>query len=232
MSGNVFSFYRCTPWRKLMERLKLERVDQHGNILCEYCGKPIIKAYDCIGHHTIPLDEINVHDAMITLNPKLIQLVHHGCHNKIHHKLGYEEQKVFLVYGPPLAGKTSFVQDAAKEGDLVLDIDSIWQCVSGCKRYIKPNRLKKIAFDVRDKILDDIRVKRGRWLNAYVIGGYALISERERLVKSLGAREVFIDTSKEECIRRLQVSNDGRNKKDWEKYICDWFRQYAPRLED
>ena len=223
---SLYNFYRSEQWENLLKVLKNERVNSEGYVICEYCGKPIVRAYDCIGHHVIHLTEENYTDFNISLNPVNIQLVHHKCHNIIHDRLGMNTQRqVFLVYGSPLSGKSTWVKDNMTEGDLVIDIDSIWECVSGCDRYVKPNRLKSVVFAVRDNLLESVKYRRGKWLNAYVIGGYPFQGERERLIDMLGAREVFINTDKETCLNRLSVCDD-RNTKDWEKYITDWWLQY------
>lgn len=180
-------------------------------------------------NHKIELTEENVKDYNISLNPDNIMILSHKSHNIIHNKLGYSKRQVYLVYGSPLSGKTTWVKDNMNEGDIVVDMDSIWQCVSGCDRYIKPNRLKSIVFKVRDTLIESIKYRCGKWGNAYIIGGYPFISERERLCKELGAREVFIDVSKEECFERLNACED-RDKDEWSKYIEDWFEKYMPPL--
>ncbi len=202
-----------------MERLK------DGESICEYCGQPIVRPYDLILHHRVYLTEENYQDRNISLNPDNIQLVHHGCHNKIHQK-GFKSlnqpRQVFLVYGSPLSGKTTFVREAMNEGDLVIDIDSIWECISGQPRYVKPDRLKSNVFGVRDKLLEQVQYRVGKWRNCYVIGGYPHKAERERLIDLLGAREIFIETTKEVCMDRL-AADPERNKEEWQRYIDDWF---------
>ena len=222
-------FYRSPEWRKLLTVLKMERVGEDGQVVCEYCGKPITKAYDIIGHHKVELTEENVNDANVALNPENIAFVHHRCHNYIHDKLGYSQREVFVVYGPPLAGKTTWVRENMEEGDLVVDLDSIWQSVSGLPRYKKPNRLKSVVFRVRDSLLDAVKYRYGKWNNAYVIGGYPLQSERERLVRDLNAREVFLDVPKDECVARL-LADGTRDVDEWMKYIDEWFGRYTPPL--
>ena len=221
------TFYQSGEWTALRQNIMAERVGADGAIVCAHCGKPIVKAYDCIGHHTIVLTDRNVNDYAISLNPGLIQLVHHVCHNRIHNKLGNVYQQVWLVYGAPLSGKTTYVRDIMEPGDLVIDIDSIWECVSGCPRYTKQNRIKGNVFSIREELLRQVQYRQGKWRNAYVIGGYPLVGERERLCNRLGAKEIFLDVSKEECLARLDAGGD-RDISDWKDYIDDWFRLYNP----
>lgn len=223
---SLFTFYRSKKWQTLVRQIRDERADGQGKTICEYCGKPITKEYDCIGHHIQALTEENVNDYKISLNQGNIMLVHHKCHNIIHDKLSTRERKVYLVYGSPLAGKTSYVLDAKSDGDLIIDIDDIWQCVSGCKRYIKPNRLKSVVFAVRDTLLDCVKYRRGKWANAYIVGGYPLAADRERLCRELGAEEIFVECDKEECTRRLEACDD-RDKKEWNRFIEEWFDRFT-----
>ncbi len=224
---DLSTFYQSDIWVKLTQCIRNDRLNDEGLNVCEYCGKPIVKAYDCICHHIEWLTEDNVNDVEISLNPANIMLVHHKCHNIIHDKLGYSKRAVYIVYGSPLSGKTTWVKDSMSEGDLIVDMDNIWQCVSGCDRYVKPPRLNANVFGIRDRLLDDVKYRRGKWVNAYIIGGYPLQSERERLSKELSAELIYIETTKEECLKRLYMCTD-RNHDDWEKYILNWWEKYRP----
>ena len=226
---NLNTFYSCKEWVGLLQLIKMERVNEDGQIICWHCGKPITDKYDCIGHHTIFLTEDNVNNVDISLNPKLIQLVHHRCHNKIHNKLGYVKKEIFLVYGSPLSGKQTYVKSVSEPGDLIINIDNIWECVSGQQRYVKPACLNAVVFGVRDYLMDSVKIRRGKWNNAYIIGGFPMINERERLVKELGAREIYIESTKEKCLSRLESCTD-RDQNEWKKYIDDWWRKYSPKI--
>ena len=200
------SFYRSKEWEGFIHLLKLERVQEDGTLLCEHCGKPIVKKYDCIGHHVHELNEHNVQDVMVALNPDNVILVHFKCHNEIHARFGYDGTRhVYLVYGSPCSGKTSWVIDNAGENDLLVDMDNIWEMVCTADRYIKPNRLKSNVFMVRDNLLDQIKTRHGKWQNAFVIGGYPLFMERRRLCDALGAESILIDTPKDTCLLRCDT---------------------------
>jgi hypothetical protein len=219
-------FYKTEEWQKLIRILRLERVNDEGNIICEYCGKPIVKKYDCIAHHNIQLTDENYTDPEIAYNPDNIKLVHHKCHNIIHDRLGFYGKKVYLVHGSPLSGKTTWVMDNMSRGDLVVDVDRLWNAVSCMGMFDKPDRLKSVVFEMRDMLLDNIRVRNGKYKCAYIIGGYPLCAERRRLIQRLGAEEIHIDTDKEECLRRLHGQAD-RDIKLWGKYIDDYWERYS-----
>ena len=232
MTGKRYTlntFYTSQEWRALREIIIHDRTKADGYVYDEVTGRPIIQGYDIVLHHKIFLTEENVGDASVSLNPDNIMIVSHKTHNQIHEKFGYIKREIYLVYGSPLSGKTTWVSSVHQSGDLVVDMDSIWQCVSGLNRFQKPMALNAVVFGVRDYLIDSVRMRRGKWNNAYVIGGYPLISERERLIRQLGAREVFISTSKEECLRRLEL-DDSRDKAEWTRYIDEWWRRYSPRM--
>ena len=227
MAWTLDTFYRSREWEAFREVVIAERVREDGLIYDEVTGEPILRKYDVILHHKRHLTEENVNDRSISLNPENIQVVSHRTHNRLHEKLGYSRKEVFLVYGPPLAGKTTYTKSVALPGDLIVDLDNVWECISGQPRYIKPARLKSIAFGVRDYLMDSLRVRNGKWQTAYIVGGYPLSSERERILTTYGARPVGIIPEKAECIRRLQECSDGRNKEEWRDYIEEWFRRYG-----
>lgn len=215
------NFYKSAEWLRLRSALMLERVNERGELLCARCGKPILKPYDCIAHHVIELTEDNVNDYRISLNPELIELIHHRCHNMEHGRFEGFKRSVYVVYGSPCSGKTTWVHNNAMPDDLILDLDSIWEALCCSDRYHKPNRIKPVVFAVRDSILEQIKLRNGTWRNAYVIGGYPLRTDRDRLCDQLRAEAIFIDEPLEVCLSRAK--ND-----EWKCYVNDWFDSFVP----
>lgn len=214
------TFYKSNEWEALLEQLKLERVSEDGVLYCEHCGLPIVKKYDCIGHHKTELTDANVNDYAISLNGENIMLIHHRCHNKIHERFGGFKQRVYIVYGSPCSGKSTWVHDVAYDDDLILDMDRLWECVCLCDKLHKPNRLKSNVFGLRDTLLDQIKCRAGKWRNAYVIGGYPLASDRERLSRLLGAELIFIDESEDVCLSRCETD-------EWRGFVREWFDSFT-----
>lgn len=225
------AFYKSLKWEKFIEALRIERANTDGVVLCEHCGKPIIKKYDCIGHHIEELTDDNVNDVTISLNPQNIMLVHFKCHNEIHKRFGYAEkqaQRVYIVYGSPCSGKTSFVSEVAEHGDIVLDINKLWSAIRAdkCNDNEKPNELKQNVFALRDALIDMIKVRRGRWNNAYIVGGYPLQGERERLAEIVSADKlIFIDTPKDVCLLRAETQGS-----EMKNFVELWFERYTPPI--
>jgi len=138
-------------------------------------------------------------------------------------------QRIYIVYGAPLSGKTSFVRSSKGHKDIVLDLDELYQAITLLPAYDKPTELVMNVFRLRDSLLDQIRIRLGKWQNAWIIGGYPLQSERQRLATALGAQLIYVEATEEECLRRLMNDTDKLPfQKEWQKYIHDWFLAFRP----
>ena len=137
---------------------------------------------------------------------------------------------IYLVYGSPCPGKTLWVDEVANGDDLILDVDRIWDAVCNDGRYRKvngksgrPHRLKANVFGIRDTLIEQIRIRKGMWRNAYIIGGYPLRTDRDRVCDMLNATPVYISATIDECMERA----DRERPKEWKEYIRNWFDDYV-----
>lgn len=227
MFSSLSAFYNSEQWRKFRAGLIQERTSKKDGILYdEYNGQPLLKAFDIVLHHKQPLTMQNVNDFSISLNPENIIIVSQRSHNEIHARFGYVAQrKVYLVYGAPCSGKNTFVNSIKGNSDIVVDIDLIWQCITGGEEYKKPAALKTNAFQLRDCLIDMIKTRAGKWERAFVITGGARKGERLRLIEALGAEPIFISEDKETCLKRL-ANDRKRDFKEWSAFIDRWFEDY------
>ena len=133
-----------------------------------------------------------------------------------------------MVYGPPLSGKTSWVKEKASRDDLIIDIDSIREAITGAKRYERSGYTNNEVFDVYDLLLEKVKFHSSRIKakNIFIIGGYAHARQREEISNLMNAELVYIECSKEECLLRLETCNDGRDVSMWKSYIDDWFFKF------
>jgi len=210
--------YTSKAWIELRRNLIIER-----GPICQQCNTLVIDTSKLIGHHTERLTPQNVNDPNVALNLKKIELVCLTCHNREPgHFAGQASRSVYLVYGAPCSGKASMVNQLAERGDLILDIDKLFECVSGMPLYDKPDNLRFNVFALRDKMLDMVKTRYGKWHDAYVIGTYPNKAERDRLALELGAEVIYCEATREECCANMRT----RQLVGYERYIDRWFAEY------
>ncbi|MBU5670261.1 hypothetical protein [Paenibacillus brevis] len=221
------AFYTSQEWIDFRMILIVERSKKDG-IYCEHCGLRVLKSRDVVAHHEIELTPDNVHDHTISLNPALIKLVHHTCHNEIHKRFGAKRARsVYLVYGPPLSGKKTFVSERMMRGDIVVDMDKLYEAISLQPSYDKPDNLFSNVMGIHNLLLDNVKTRMGKWGDAWVIGGYPDKFRRERTANDLGAELVYIEATKDECMSRLNTDPQRQHvQAEWRGYIDKWFEQY------
>ena len=224
MFNDLQQFYSSDTWRKFRLRLIAERTNKaDGLVYDEWTHKPISDLRTAILHHKQPLTLQNVNDYSISLNPENIMIVSMKSHNEIHARFGRGRQTVYIVHGAPCSGKTTFVNDNKGNSDMVIDIDNIWEAITG-ERFSKPDALKSTVFAVRDTLLDRAKRRAGNWERCWIVETLPFRAVREDKAKIYGAELIHINTNKEECLKRLFNDKNRHNViSDWERYINDYF---------
>lgn len=218
-------FYGTKAWQDL-RMVKIIQANGH----CERCGKDFTDdTSQLIAHHKIHLTSETLSDPKIALNPENVEILCPKCHAHYHDDRGYIKPKkqVFIVYGAPLSGKSTYVRQNAEPDDLIVDLDSIYQAITPAPRYHHTEQVKPIAFGIRDYLYDQIRIRNGTWQTAWIIAGLPRKGQREQLAARLGASCILIECDKDECHKRLFSADDGRYP-EWEKYIDQWFFDFQP----
>lgn len=239
---NLPQFYGSKEWEQCKAQVLHERA-KGGVVYCEHCGKPIVKGFNpnannnagaIVFHHKIYLNNYNVNDASVSINPDNIQIVHWNCHNEIHQRFGFSggnnqpEKKVYIIVGAPCSGQHEYVKERIQPNDIVLDVDNIWEMVSGQDRYIKPNAVKPIVFNIRDNIKQLIARGTGTWRNAFIIESLPSPADRNREAeryKAFNTEVVIMDATEDECLNRLHEKPNGRNINEYEKYIKEYYQR-------
>ena len=237
--STLASFYAGDDWKNCKAEVLRRRI-RGGAVYCEHCGEIILKDFNpneknnagaMVFHHKTILTVANMNVADISINPNRIAILHWQCHNEVHNRFTGQntkpEQKRYLITGAPCSGKTTFARERMQAGDVIVDIDDIWQQISGQPRYIKPNSLKPLVFATRAAQEDQIRIGAGTWRNAFIIRSLPLAMDRKRTAEQLGAEVITIDTPKEVCLERLKNNSQGRNVIEYEKYINEYFAMYV-----
>lgn len=127
---------------------------------------------------------------------------------------------VYLVYGSPCSGKTTYVKEHFKAGDIVCDVDRIYAALCFNEEHKEELYAQEVAKSLCTELLDIIRDRKGHWKNAYVVSLANTPEKVKAAMERVNADEaVFIDTPYEVCLERA--------KKDRPFYfvwlIQEWF---------
>jgi 5-methylcytosine-specific restriction endonuclease McrA len=223
----IHAFYCRKDYLDLAQACKIKS----GGV-CAKCGG-VFDISELRPHHKVELTLDNIDDVNVTLNPDNIEVLCHDCHNAAHKRFGYAvgAKHVYLVYGSPCAGKTTYVNSVATRNDLIVDLDKIHRAICICGLYDKPDATKRVAFNVRDYLLDEVRTAtpRRKWQDAYIIGTYPDRIDRDMFVQDYGAELVHIDTSKEECIKCAYQDIERSSIRD---AVIGWINAYWERYRE
>lgn len=134
----------------------------------------------------------------------------------------------YIVCGPPGSGKTTYVRERINPGDIVVDIDAMFQAFTFLPVYQKPTNLLSFIFDVQRNAIEKIALNDDNMINnAWIIIAGARSVDREYLRAKLDAKIVMLDVPADECLRRVYADESRRGKGiAWGKLIKDWWDHY------
>ena len=135
-----------------------------------------------------------------------------------------------IICGPPGSGKSHYVDNVARDDDLIIDLDVIKAQVTGTSIYDRSDtEALRLAIDKRNSILRELSKKK-KYSKVYFIVMGAKQSEREWWKNTLGATDVIVlDTPLNVCIDRINA-DDRRPEHVKRQHIITaktWWRNYS-----
>lgn len=106
-----------------------------------------------------------------------------------------------IVCGPPAAGKTSYVAEHKKEGDVVVDFDAMATALGSPASHQAPRPIKEVTFAARKAAI--ARIFEGVDVDAWIIQSNPAKPSIERW-GAAGARFILVDPGEEQCISQAQ----------------------------
>ena len=235
----AIKFYSTKKWKVFREAYFR---DKFG--MCELCERPGEEV-----HHEIFLTAKNIDDPNITLNADNCILLCKKCHNIQHNKaynlhkekirkmettrrdLCFDEsgnliqrKNVFIVYGAPCSGKTTYIREHKGEHDIVFDLDYVISALSlGTVKKAEDNDCVDFALKIRKYFYELIECRELFFENVWISAGLYDKHERDNLAIKLKAELIHIDTDIEECKRRAKLDEDREDKRKQYKIIDYYF---------
>lgn len=179
------NFYTSKAWQKCRRYVIADILSRDGALYCSRCRKEIMEPNDAVLHHIKPLDDDTVGDPDVAYNPDNLEILCHSCHNAEHDK-GWSvsrEKRVYILCGGTDADREKYIVEHASDGALVVSIPRIQDSLSPRR---KRDRLMPIVWQIRDVVYTSIEKRFGPWTDAWIVGEFSNVAEREALARRMG----------------------------------------------
>ena len=123
-----------------------------------------------------------------------------------------------VIWGAPCSGKTTYVREHAKAGDVICDYDALYQAISGLPEKKRVQTLDSFILDLIENVYN--LISSHNELNAWIITATRDRAKVDILVKRFDAELVALEVSREEAHRRCDA--DSRPLV-WHEFIDKWF---------
>lgn len=132
-----------------------------------------------------------------------------------------------IVYGAPMSGKTTYVQEHLSHDDIVYDYDAISKAITNSDYQEYNDNAHELLLKIRDSMLDY-----SKWNDRgtlYIITTFlskAIVNRAKTL--SLNVDYIKMDTDINVCLERLKDSDrsDAQEVKD---VIYNWYKRYGSK---
>lgn len=132
---------------------------------------------------------------------------------------------IYLVWGPPGAGKTTYVNNHKIDGDLIVDWDAIFRAISGNKSYSKPNNLYEVVDLIRKTLMENLNSF--NVANIWVTTTSTSKHFRNDFYKRYNATGIKLVPEMNTCIRHISKDETRKeNIEGWIQIIRKWYQRY------
>ena len=128
---------------------------------------------------------------------------------------------IYCVIGAPCSGKSTYVKENAKSGDVIVDYDLIALALGSDAPHQSTGDIRRCAFVARSAVIDE--VLSGVDHDAWIIHTSPKSEDIERY-KEFGAEFVNLDPGMDVCIDRAKDRPDGTVD-----LIRQWYDQNKPK---
>ena len=139
-----------------------------------------------------------------------------------------KKQEVFIINGAPGSGKTTYVNEVKRPGDIVMDLDRLAAAIQGeSNEHPSYEYVMDVALAVREAMYRAIENREGKWNRAFVITSSADNNLVEDLAVRLDGEVIRMQTSKSECIERIKADETREYPERDIGLVESWFgREY------
>ena len=131
-----------------------------------------------------------------------------------------------IVTGPPCGGKSTYINERAKPGDIIIDMDVLALALTtpGTEPFTYSEKVRQVAFKARSAAIGEaLIVAQGeRYQNVYIIHTDPSPDQRA-YYRAMGGRIVECDPGKDVCLERMK-SRPKQNHAIAERFINEYYQ--------
>ena len=137
------------------------------------------------------------------------------------------DKEVFIICGAPGSGKTTYASQHHQPGDLIVDMDTIVAALTGDEiAHPDYENILDVAIAVRNTLYNIIENGTGDWKRAFIITSSMNDGAVIALAKQLHATVHYMETTKEECKRRIANDKTRQDKELFYNLVDEWFKNH------
>ena len=129
--------------------------------------------------------------------------------------------RTYVVHGPPLSGKSTYVQQHRGSNDLVFDFDLVMAALTGKPAHEHNEHLVSYVVDIRDLII--ARLKSEENLDTAWIITTRVTDQLKQSLVGLNAEYIEIKADIHTVKERLRQDPDGRDIDEWTQAINRYY---------
>lgn len=131
--------------------------------------------------------------------------------------------KTLVIHGAPCSGKSTYVRENAKPGDIIFDYDEIANTLTFNKPYRFNNEeLRGLIIKMRSQLITDIITGKIKDSDVWIITTFLTPDLKKELVGT-NYKEIKMGATIDECRQRLKDNPDNRNIKETLEVINKYY---------
>ena len=112
---------------------------------------------------------------------------------------------VYIIYGSPCSGKSTYIKQHLKDGDIVCDADRLYSALCFNEEHQTELYAQEVAAKLYEALVEIIRERKGHWNNAYVVSLANTTDKLNKAMEEVNADEaIYIDTPIDVCMERAK----------------------------
>lgn len=132
---------------------------------------------------------------------------------------------IYVIWGPPASGKSTYVAENRSENSVTFDFDKVMQALSGLKPHHKNRNLIGLVVDIRQMVIDalgELEVD-----DAWIITTW-VDEDFQAKFGDVEVEYVLMRTDKETCLQRVYNDPDRAEvAEEMKEVIEEWFDKHG-----